>query len=79
MNEGYRKLSKIDYPASSTESAFWMIGEAYGSVGNFFKLLEAQRHDLESYAHSCLYKEKYLEGLILLKVSNMAIGWGKNF
>ncbi|MDN5868700.1 MAG: hypothetical protein L0H55_15055 [Candidatus Nitrosocosmicus sp.] len=78
MNLGYQRLSQISWHVSSRESAFFLIGMAFGSVDIFFKLLEAQRNDLKSYAYSCLYKGKYFKGLFLLLVAKMAIRWGKN-
>ncbi len=79
MDLGYYRLSQIACHVSSRESAFFLIGLAYGSVDNFFKLLEAQRNDLRNYAYACLYKRKYLKGLFLLLIEKLAIRWGKKF
>jgi hypothetical protein len=79
MNKGYRRLSEIAFPVSSCETAFFLIGRAYGSVEYFFELLQAQRNDLESYARSRLYKQKYIEGLFLLIIAKMAVSWGNQF
>jgi hypothetical protein len=64
---------------SSKESAFFLIAQAFGSINLFFKLLKAQRNDLESYSYACLYKEQYPKGLLLLLVSKLAISWQKKF
>ncbi len=79
MNKGYRRLSEIAWPVCYEEDAFDLIGEAYGSVDTFFKLLEEQRIALEAYAHSCMDRRRYMEGMILLLVAKKAIGWGKRF
>lgn len=79
MNLGYKRLSEIAWHVSSKESAFYLIGQAYGTVNFFFKLLEAQRMDLQNYAYSCLYKQQYLKGLLLLLVAKISVRWGKKF
>jgi hypothetical protein len=79
MNIGYHRLSEIAWHVSSKESAFFLIGQAFGSVSLFFNLLEAQRKDLESYSSACLYKEQYAKGLLLLLISKLAIRWQKKF
>lgn len=79
MNKGYRRLSEIAFPVSSCKTAFFLIGEAYGSIDRFFEILITQRNDLESYARSRLYKQKYPEGLFLLIIAKMALRWGDQF
>ncbi|MGA9150227.1 MAG: hypothetical protein WBZ36_06600, partial [Candidatus Nitrosopolaris sp.] len=54
-------------------------GQTYGSVETFFELLEEQRIALEVYAHLCMDRRRYVEGMILLLVAKKAIGWGKRF
>jgi hypothetical protein len=79
MNIGYRRLSEIAWHVYYEEDAFDLIGQAYGSVETFFELLEEQRVALEAYAHSCMDRGRYMEGIILLLVAIKAIGWGKRF
>jgi hypothetical protein len=79
MNKGYRRLSEIAWPVCYEEDAFDLIGQAYGSVETFFKLLEEQRIALDAYAHSCMDRGRYMEGIFLLLVAKSAIGWGKRF
>lgn len=79
MNIGYHRLSEIAWHVSSKESAFFLIGQAFESINLFFRLLEAQRNDLESYSYACLYKEQYPKGLLLLLVSKLAVRWQKRF
>jgi len=79
MNKGYRRLSEIAWHVCYDEDAFDLIGQAYGSVETFFELLEEQRIALEAYAHSCMNKRRYLEGVVLLVAAKKAIGWGKRF
>jgi hypothetical protein len=79
MNKGYRRLSEIAWHVCYEEDAFDLIGQAYGSVETFFELLEEQRITLEAYAHSCMDRRRYLEGMILLLVAKKAIVWGKRF
>jgi hypothetical protein len=79
MNEGYRRLSEIARHVSYEKEAFDLIGQAYGSVETFFELLENQRAALYSYAHSCMGKRRYIEGVILLLAAKNAVGWGKKF
>jgi hypothetical protein len=79
MNKGYRRLSEIAWHVCYEEDAFDLIGQAYGSVETFFKLLEDQRLALNAYAHSCVHKRRYIEGMFLLLVAKSAIGWGKRF
>jgi hypothetical protein len=79
MNKGYRRLSEIAWHVCYEEDAIDLIGQAYGSVETFFELLEEQRVALEAYAHSCMDRGRYLEGIILLLVAKKAIGWGKRF
>lgn len=79
MNEGYRRLSEIARHVSYEKEAFDLIGQAYGSVETFFELLENQRVALNAYAHSCMGKRRYIEGVILLLAAKNAVGWGKKF
>ncbi len=79
MNKGYRRLSEIAWHVCYEEDAFDLIGQAYGSVETFFKLLEEQRLSLEAYAHSCMDRRRYAEGMVLLLVAKSAIRWGKRF
>jgi hypothetical protein len=79
MNIGYKRLSKIAWHVSSSEDAFDLIRQAYGSVEVFFELLEEQRLALRAYAQSCITRRKYMEGFILLYVAKKAIGWGTRF
>ena len=79
MNKGYRRLSEISWHICYEEDAFDLIGQAYGSVERFFELLEEQRTALEAYAHSCINRRRYLEGIVLLLIAKKAIGWGKRF
>ena len=76
MNIGYRRLSEIAWNVYHTEDAFDLIDQAYGSIETFFELLEKQRVALESCAHSCIDRRRYIEGIILLLVAKKAIGWG---
>jgi hypothetical protein len=76
MNKGYRRLSEIAWHVCYEEDAFDLIGQAYGSVETFFKLLEEQRNALDGYAHSSIERGRYME---LLLVAKSAIGWGKRF
>jgi hypothetical protein len=79
MNKGYRRLSEIAWHVCYEEDAFDLIGQAYGSLETFFESLEEQRVALEAYAHSCMNRRRYMEGMILLLVAKKAIGWGKRF
>jgi len=79
MNKGYRRLSEMAWHVCYEEDAFDLIGQAYGSVETFFELLEEQRVALEAYAHSCMDRRRYVEGMILLLVAKKAIGLGKRF
>ncbi len=79
MNKGYRRLSEIAWHVCYEEDAFDLIGQAYVSVETFFKLLEEQRVALEAYAHSCMDRRRYMEGMVLLLVAKSAIGWAKRF
>jgi hypothetical protein len=79
MNKGYRRLSEIAWHVCYEEDAFDLIGQAYGSVETFFKLLEEQRVALEAYANSCMDRGSYMEGIFLVLVAKSAIGWGKRF
>jgi hypothetical protein len=79
MNKGYKQLSEIAWPICYEEDAFDLIGQAYGSVETFFELLEKQRVALDAYAHSCMDRGRFMEGIFLLLVAKSAIGWGKRF
>ena len=72
-------ISEIAWHVCYEEDAFDLIGQTYGSVETFFELLEEQRIALEVYAHLCMDRRRYVEGMILLLVAKKAIGWGKRF
>jgi hypothetical protein len=79
MDKGYNKLSTIAYRVKTTEEAFSLIEQAFGTVGRFFVILETQRVSLESYSIALIRKRKYIDDLILLYVSKLAKNWGKKF
>ena len=80
MNKGYTNLSSIiTSPVKTTEEAFSLIEQAFGSIEKFFIVLETQRLSLESYSFDLIKKKRYIHGLFLLYVSKLAKNWGKNF
>lgn len=64
MDIGYNKLSTIAFHVETTEEAFSLIEQAFGTIGRFFVILEAQRLSLESYSISLIHRRKYIDGLI---------------
>lgn len=60
MDKGYTNLSSIIiYPVKTTEEAFSLIEQSFGSVEKFFIVLEAQRLSLESYYFDLIKKKRY--------------------